>query len=377
MDMQKRVLQIAHDYEGPFPEVCSQYNKFFSEQGFHITTLYLKGKECSRVEERTEGHEVIFLDQSDKQLRGLKIGTLLGLKRLIKENNYHILLGHRYKAIYLISLLGWIYPELKLIGIAHEFHVFARYSRKFLIKRMSHKLLMLGVSDSVKADLKHSCPSLINGHLQTLHNSIDVESLRQNQYSREEARKLLDLPEGEFVIATVGRLNKKKDHATLIQAFASVSATNENARLVIVGVGSKDKELKQQANQLGLDKKVSFLGKVPNAAIYFKAFDLFVLPSRREPFGMVILEAMAAEVFVICSNYGGPSEVVDKTGMIFQSGDASDLSRCINTVINLSAEERIQYTSAALDRVFNYFSPQAFEKNLYNISEKYLEESER
>ena len=63
------------------------------------------------------------------------------------------------------------------------------------------------------------------------------------------------------------------------------------------------------------------LGKIPLARQYFKAFDCFVLASDHEPFGMVLLEAMAANLPIISSDCGGAPEVVGDTGLLFELGN--------------------------------------------------------
>jgi glycosyltransferase involved in cell wall biosynthesis len=71
---------------------------------------------------------------------------------------------------------------------------------------------------------------------------------------------------------------------------------------------------------------------VPQGRRYFKAFDVFALTSDHEPFGMVLLEAMAAGVPVICSDCGGGREVVEGVGRLFAFGDASALSSVLLTM---------------------------------------------
>ncbi len=123
--------------------------------------------------------------------------------------------------------------------------------------------------------------------------------------------------------------------------------------LAIVGVGPLEEELQRRAEALGVADQVRLLGWVPRAWRYFRAFDRFVLTSRREGFGMVLLEAMAAEVPVISSRVGGAPEVVGECGGLFEQGD-------VETLTALMLESRAGNSGAdGLERVEKHFSDRA------------------
>src|SRR5690554_6305874 len=96
-----------------------------------------------------------------------------------------------------------------------------------------------------------------------------------------------------------------------------------------MGSGRLEQSLKTLAHELGVENSVRFLGQVPNGRRYFKAFDLFALSSDHEPFGMVLLEAMAAGVPVIATNCGGAKEVVDNSDYLFELGDVAGLAQLL------------------------------------------------
>ena len=96
--------------------------------------------------------------------------------------------------------------------------------------------------------------------------------------------------------------------------------------LAIAGSGPLESALKAQVEALGIANRVRFLGQVQNVRSLFAAFDLFVLSSDHEPFGMVLLEAMAAGVPAIATDCGGAPEIIADAGRLFPLRDAAALA---------------------------------------------------
>src|SRR5690606_18283758 len=143
-------------------------------------------------------------------------------------------------------------------------------------------------------------PSWPPERIESLYNHIDVAAVRAEQLPRETARTELGLPQSAWIIGNVGRLHPDKDQSTLIRGFAAaLPRLPTGSLLVICGKGRLEEELKALAESLDIAEHVIFLGQVPNARRYFKAFDVFALTSDREPFGMVLLEAMTADLPII------------------------------------------------------------------------------
>jgi glycosyltransferase involved in cell wall biosynthesis len=117
-----------------------------------------------------------------------------------------------------------------------------------------------------------------------------------------ELRAELGAADGEFVIGGVGRVVPGKGFDVLIRAFEQ--ARLSDAKLVIVGDGRELGRLRTLAGP-----NVRFTGYRPDAKVCFQAFDLFVSPSRREPFGRVIIEALDAGTPVVATDVAGPRDI--------------------------------------------------------------------
>ncbi len=115
-------------------------------------------------------------------------------------------------------------------------------------------------------------------------------------------RAELGASDADFVIGGVGRIVPGKGFDVLIRAFAE--ARLPDSKLVIVGDGRELKRLRGLAGP-----NVRFTGYRPDAKLCFQAFDLFVSPSRREPFGRVIIEALDAGTPVVATDVAGPRDI--------------------------------------------------------------------
>lgn len=320
------VLQFCHGYDGPFLDCARQYAALFVGTPYKVCTVYLTGKPSAEVEQGSASDEVIFLDYSSRQVRGLKLKAIRDLKRIAASRDFKFCIAHRFKPIY-VALLG---SDLPVIGVHHAFGDYKRRTRQLFANLFRKRLALLGVSNAVRDDMRGCLPSWAPERIETLYNRIDIVAVQSEQVSREAAREHLGLPQDAWVVGNVGRLHPDKDQATLIKGFAqALPQLPVGSLLAIMGSGRLEESLKSLVSELGVSDSVSFLGQVVNGRNYFKAFDVFALTSDHEPFGMVLLEAMAAGVPVICSDCGGGREVVVDSGRLFPLGAAAVLAQAL------------------------------------------------
>lgn len=320
------ILQFCHGYDGPFLDCARQYAALFAGTPYKVCTVYLTGAPSAEVEQGSASDEVIFLDYSSRQVRGLKLAAIRDFRRITASRDFALCIAHRFKPIY-IALLG---SDLPVIGVHHAFGDYQRRSRRLFANTFRKRLALLGVSDAVRDDMRACLPGWPAERIETLYNRIDVAALRAEQVSREAAREHLGLPRDTWVVGNVGRLHPDKDQATLIRGFSqALPQLPAGSLLAIMGSGRLEGALKALAAELGVSESVRFLGQVPQGRRYFRAFDVFALSSDHEPFGMVLLEAMAADVPVIGTDCGGGREVVQGVGELFPLGAAGELAAAL------------------------------------------------
>jgi glycosyltransferase involved in cell wall biosynthesis len=145
------------------------------------------------------------------------------------------------------------------------------------------------------------------------------------------AEPVTDLPPTPYIV-TLGRLVREKDHATLLRAFALAKSQNLPHRLVIIGSGDLEHELKSLAQSLNISTHVTFLGHRDNPYPILKHADFFVLSSITEGFGLALVEAMSLGLPCISTNCpSGPAEILDDGtfGLLVEPRDPAALSKVI------------------------------------------------
>lgn len=320
---QSWVLQFCHGYDGPFLDCARQYAALFVGTPYKVCTVYLTGKPSADVEQGSASDEVIFLDYSSRDVRGLKLKAIRDLKRIAASRDFKFCIAHRFKPIY-VALLG---SDLPVIGVHHAFGDYKRRTRQLFANLFRKRLALFGVSNAVRDDMRACLSNWAPERIETLYNRIDLHAVQSAQVSREAAREHLGLPQDAWVVGNVGRLHPDKDQATLIRGFAeTLPQLPEGSLLAIMGSGRLEAPLKALVSELGVGASVRFLGQVADGRNYFKAFDVFALASDHEPFGMVLLEAMAADVQVLATDCGGAPEVIGDSGALFALGDHTVLA---------------------------------------------------
>jgi len=348
------ILHICHSYYDPFLDCARQYAVLFKDTPYKVITVFLSGKADAKAAETAASDEVIFLEYQSKQLSGLKLSIIRKIRELNQRYNFAAVIAHRAKPTY-VALMA---TDLPIFSIQHSFGNFDRFSRRLMANSFKSRLTLLAVSNSVRDEIRARLPAWPDNRIDTLYNRIDVDKVRSELLDRQQARQSLELPQEAWIVGSVGRLHPDKDPQTLIKAFAkALPSLPDNALLCLIGKGKLEAELKALVDQLKLNEKVLLLGPVTEARRYFRAFDIFALSSDREPFGMVLLEAMAAELPIICTDCGGGAEIIDGIGQLFSFRDEEALKKLLIDAANphqtMVEPEKIKY------RLDNYFSDAA------------------
>lgn len=160
-------------------------------------------------------------------------------------------------------------------------------------------------------------------------NAIEVDKFLYNEKTRAEKRQELDI-QNQFVVGHVGRLSYQKNHKLLIKIFDELQRNLPESLLLLVGVGEKEEEIRNQVRELGLESKVRFLGNRNDVNEIYQAMDVFVMPSFFEGVPVVGVEAQFSDLPCIFSDKV-PSEVKFNSKTKFVSLDAT-IEEWVNSI---------------------------------------------
>jgi glycosyltransferase involved in cell wall biosynthesis len=217
-----------------------------------------------------------------------------------------------------------------------------------------------------------------------VHNAVDrgVLELMDLAVERDRMRRRLGIPVDVPVVGSIARLMQCKDQASLVEAFRVVHGWYPDAHLVIAGLpadaapdgrGNYRDYLERRVAELGLKDAVRFTGFLPHdeVASLYAAFDIFVHPSVEEPFGLVLVEAMACRRPVIAVDGGGVPEIIrtGREGVLLPPRRPDAIADAIVGLLG-NPEQTAAMVRAALERVLTCFTPSEQAAQIQKVYER-------
>lgn len=205
---------------------------------------------------------------------------------------------------------------------------------------------------------------------------INKYNIENKQKWREEIRQLHGIELKDKVVGFVGRITKDKGINELLKSIFSIFDKISDVYLILVGEVENeeklDKELWEKAQK---DSRIIFCGSTKDTEKYYATMDFLVLPSYREGFGMVVIEAETMQLPVIVTNIPGPTEAMipDKTGLVVRKKDSDDLTKAILYLLKNENERNLMGKEARTFVVEN-FERETFMNELLKSREKMLSE---
>ncbi|TML00114.1 MAG: glycosyltransferase [Actinobacteria bacterium] len=186
----------------------------------------------------------------------------------------------------------------------------------------------------------------------------------------------MKLPPGVTMVGIVGRLQPWKGQDRLLEAQAILRRRGFPMHLMIVGGDSYGyspeyaRSLPALVSRLGLDDAVTLVGEVPDPMPFIEQMDILVNASDPEPFGLVLLEGMAAAVPVVAVDSGGPRDIVEheRTGILASSGNPEDLADALERLLS-SAPLRHALGHAGRERFVRDYTAVSFRKRFFTSLE--------
>ena len=297
----------------------------------HVSQLVKSLRNC--------GHDVVVAGRPNSPLKAqielpflnsADFITAVRLRRRLKEARFDIIHAHVARDYTIVAAAAWKIPRAKVVFTRHLLHPIRRH---LFYRRVDAWIAPTSQILETLAPLAPKTSEIIP-------NWVDLEQFLFRPHPLHRPVK----------IGLLGQVSPHKGHEDAIEALRRLDG---NFRLVVAGKGdaSYEKELQKKAAGLTLE----FLGFVSRTD-FFQKTDLLILPSWQEPFGIVLLEAMASGVPVIATNRGGPTEIISSPlyGVLVPPRDPCALA---NAIRSLAADEerRSAIVRNARERVEKHF----------------------
>lgn len=242
-------------------------------------------------------------------------------------------------------------PELNNLRLSEFFnkktwiHLFEKRTL-FSRYRLNGTTQFIAISEHIESFAKSIAPKCFEIHL--LRNAIDFDSffIDLKEPRQQEVLKLIN----------VGRLLKNKNQIFLLEVLNYLKKRSISSELILLGDGPEMNTLKDKASHYGLKKEVRFEGNVELVTPYLRLASIFVHSAFKEGFGLVLVEAMAAGLPVVCLNAGGNADLIKQgeNGFIFNEHDVEQFSeKIIELWEDESLYNRIRENAQEFARAFD------------------------
>lgn len=353
---------------------------FTNSEDYDVALLYGKTEDLTLLSSYQEKHSFkkYFFSSLQRDINPfLDLWCFFKLVVFLHEHRFDIVHTHTSKAGILGRWAAWLSGVPHIIHTPHG-HVFYGYFNEFVTKVFLWvEQLTVPITDKIicltelgkKEHLKYGVGR--EDKLKVIHSGVDMnvfQSLEQTLFSDVDVDK-------KIIVGVVARLEPVKGIDVLIDAVPLILNNSKNVEFWIVGDGTEKNNLKEKVSKIGLEDKVLFYGHRDDVQALISEMDIFVLPSRNEGMGRVIVEAMALGKPVVASKVGGVPDLVehDVNGMLVPSEDPEALSKKILDLI-VHKDKRIVLGERGRKKVQREYSLQKMISDIENLYQDLVSE---
>ena len=255
------------------------------------------------------------------------------------------------------------------VRIAHSHNTSIDRDFKYILKQY-FRFKLTGVATHFCTCGKAAGEFLFRGKDCTfIPNAIEPDRFMFDNKTRLDVRSKFDW-ENNFVIGHVGRLSYQKNHKYLIDIFREIVKGEPSAILVLVGVGEKENEIRQQVETYNISEKVRFLGNRSDVNELYQAMDVFVMPSHFEGVPVVGIEAQFSGIPCLFSDKV-PKEVKFNDNVIFLPLE-NDVKKWVDCIIGFKNSDRMNDIKNSIYDIYD--AKNILEQYYHSLSTGLLEE---
>ncbi|MBI4847502.1 MAG: glycosyltransferase family 4 protein [Nitrospirae bacterium] len=349
------------------------------EAGIDLTIVSSPGVELQKLTQAMSVRNVIIsMVRQPHPLTDIK--SLITLIRFLRREKFDIIHSSTPKAGLLTAIAGW------LVGIPIRIHT---YTGQVWVERQGLMRLFLRWTDwlvgrlntHLYADSNSQRDLLIRERIVPQHkirviadgsiSGVDLTRFDPNRHaaSRAATRRQLHIPDSAVVIIFVGRLTKDKGINELIDAFRNLRLRYDNIWLLLIGPFEPENDPLTTETMMEIKSNpcICAVGHVPLPEVYLAASDIFCLPSYREGFGSVVIEAGAMHLPAVATAVVGVVDAVvnNETGLLVPPKDVESLAEALSQLI-CSSELRNKLGQAAYVRSVSKFDDVRVNREVVN-----------
>ena len=360
-DMQELVVCLSHAWGG-LEQVAATDAADLAGLGMNVRVLCLEGSPIHENLAKQKGVTLIPLDFRPRDYFDFKMRA--ELKRLIIEGVNVI---HLHQPSLLGSVSPWLWAHRQVALFASR-HIMSNHDKRDFFHRAIYRRLdaLVVMSQTLKRNVVQTHP-VKERQVRVVNLGIDFERFDPERVDPAKQRAQWGADVDTVVVGLVGRIDPAKGQDTFIKAAAGVLKFGEEAqqkKLKFVGVGEETlgrtsnylQELQEMLVQFRLEKYFVFAGYQENIPEVMRSFDILVMPSRQEAFGLVAIEALAMGCPIVISRGGSADEIVGQQefGLLVRPQDAFDLQQKLRYLLD-NPEERQKMGQRGREHVLRHY----------------------
>lgn len=278
---------------------------------------------------------------------------ILPLIRLIRRFKPDVLHCHMAQAILAGRLTRTLTGIPVVIGTLHGLMMYSVSGRHQLWMERFHRFTdsladVTTIVCQIGLNYYYDSKTVSGERLRYIPNGVDTKRFNIDPQLRASMRNALQLG-NDFSWLCVGRFDPIKDHRVALESFALTLPSRPHSQLLLAGDGALHGQLRAQARQLGIEKKVQFLGARADIEDVMNAADALLLTSRFEALPLVLLEGAACGLPAVATHVGGNEEAIinEETGFLAPVGDAVQIAESMTRLTGLDPSHYRQMSAAA------------------------------
>lgn len=333
----KKIIHIAQSAGGVSEYIYMLLNNISKYKYEHIL---IASEDYKEQERRFTGlvSKMYFVPMKREINIKNDIDSILKVRKILKKEKPNIVYLHSSKAgaIGRISLL--FNRKIKIIYNAHGWSFNANLGsnpKKYAIIERILAIKTNKIINISKNEYQSAIENKISNNKKMLiiENGIDFKKFNNNEQYRNHTRIKYKIKEDEILLGIVGRISEQKDPITAIRAFKKLTEKYNNIKIMYVGNGNLEEKIIKFSMENNVNDKVIITGWVNNVQEYIPAFDIAILPSKWEGFGLAIIEYIACNKPIIATNVGGIQDIInneDVKGILIKSENENELYEAID-----------------------------------------------